>query len=100
MDRANDASLSKVLLSRRGRNSRAASRERVLRIVDQIMGHTYIKKSPWRGRGPMKAIRVFVAEDNEGDVFLIEAALRLHNFEFQLDVEADGLAAIRYVQHI
>jgi len=43
----------------------------------------------------MKAIHVLVAEDNEGDVFLVEEALRFQNLEFQLHVAADGLAAIR-----
>ncbi|HEX4769789.1 MAG TPA: response regulator [Bryobacteraceae bacterium] len=48
----------------------------------------------------MKAIRVLVAEDNEGDVFLVKEALRLHNLEFHLHVETDGLAAIRYIENV
>jgi len=49
---------------------------------------------------PMKAIRVLVAEDNEGDVFLVKEALRFHNLEFQLHVAPDGLAAMRYVEDL
>ena len=48
----------------------------------------------------MKAIHVLVAEDNEGDVFLVEEALRFHKLEFQLHVAADGLAAIRYIENL
>jgi CheY-like chemotaxis protein len=48
----------------------------------------------------MKAIHVFVAEDNEGDVFLVKEALRFHNLEFHLHLAADGLAAIRYIEDL
>jgi CheY-like chemotaxis protein len=48
----------------------------------------------------MKALHVLLAEDNEGDVFLVEEALRFHNIEFQLHVQADGLAAIRYIEDL
>jgi CheY-like chemotaxis protein len=48
----------------------------------------------------MKAVHVLVAEDNEGDVFLVEEALRFHNVEFQLHLAADGFAALRYIEHL
>jgi CheY-like chemotaxis protein len=48
----------------------------------------------------MKAIHVLVAEDNEGDVFLVREALRFHNLEFQLHVAPDGLAAMRYIDDL
>jgi two-component system, chemotaxis family, response regulator Rcp1 len=48
----------------------------------------------------MKSIQVLVAEDNEGDVLLIEEALRFHNLTFQLHVVTDGLAAIRYLEQL
>lgn len=53
-----------------------------------------------RVSNPMKAIRVLVAEDNEGDVVLFKEALRFHNLEFQLHVAGDGLAAIRYIEDL
>jgi CheY-like chemotaxis protein len=48
----------------------------------------------------MKAIHVLLAEDNEGDVFLVQEALRFHKLEFQLHVARDGLAATRYIERL
>jgi chemotaxis family two-component system response regulator Rcp1 len=50
------------------------------------------------GSGPLKAIHVLIAEDNEGDIFLVKEALRFHDLEFQLHVVADGVAAIHYIE--
>ncbi|HYI97088.1 MAG TPA: response regulator [Bryobacteraceae bacterium] len=48
----------------------------------------------------MKTLRVLLVEDNQGDVFLVEEALRAHNLQFKLDVVADGVDVNRYIERI
>ena len=48
----------------------------------------------------MKTLRVLLVEDNQGDVLLIEEALRAHNLQFKLDVVADGIDVKRYLERI
>jgi len=38
--------------------------------------------------------RIFLAEDNPADVYLIERALKTHGVDFQLDVASDGRQAM------
>ena len=42
-------------------------------------------------------IRILLAEDNPADVYLIEAALREHNVQFEITVAPDGEAAMDMV---
>lgn len=46
----------------------------------------------------MKTARVLVVEDNEGDVFLVEEALRHHDVECNLHLAENGSAALRYLE--
>lgn len=46
------------------------------------------------------AIRILLAEDNQGDVFLVREALREHRVEHELHVVRDGLQAERYIERI
>lgn len=48
----------------------------------------------------MKTIRLLVAEDNDGDVFLIEEALRAHNLSFKIDLVQDGMRAEAYLNRL
>lgn len=43
---------------------------------------------------PLPHIRVFLAEDNRADVYLVELALREHNLSFDLRVAKDGEEAL------
>jgi len=42
--------------------------------------------------------RIFLAEDNPADVYLIERALREHGVDFQLDVASDGRQAMSFLR--
>jgi CheY-like chemotaxis protein len=48
----------------------------------------------------MKLIHVLLAEDNKGDVFLVEEALHAHGISFQLHVAVDGLEVTRYLDRL
>lgn len=43
--------------------------------------------------------RIFLAEDNPADVYLIERALREHQIAFQLDVAENGKQALSFLRH-
>jgi CheY-like chemotaxis protein len=43
-------------------------------------------------------LRILLAEDNPGDVFLIKEALKRHCRDFELTVAADGKAALELIQ--
>ncbi len=45
-------------------------------------------------------IRLLLAEDNPGDVWLMREALRLAQFPVQLTVVHDGLEATRFLRHV
>ena len=45
-------------------------------------------------------MRVWLAEDNPGDVFLVETALRLENLDAELVVAADGEQMLRLLESI
>lgn len=48
---------------------------------------------------PVKsAVRIFVAEDNPADVYLIERALKEHNIDFELEVAENGKQALLLLQ--
>jgi two-component system, chemotaxis family, response regulator Rcp1 len=44
------------------------------------------------------AARIFLAEDNPADVYLIERALREHHIEFELEVAENGKQALMVLQ--
>ncbi len=46
----------------------------------------------------LRALRVFLAEDNSADVYLVEMALKEHGVPFTMRVVNDGDEAIRFVQ--
>lgn len=43
-------------------------------------------------------IRIFLAEDNPADVYLIERALKEHNIAFKLDVAENGKQALSFLR--
>jgi CheY-like chemotaxis protein len=45
-----------------------------------------------------KPARILVIEDNPADIYLLRHALDRHSEEYELDVLADGEAAIRFIQ--
>src|SRR5271166_3921600 len=45
-----------------------------------------------------EAARIFLAEDNPADVYLIEQALREHGVAFHLDVAEDGKQALAFLR--
>lgn len=45
----------------------------------------------------MRQLRIFLAEDNKADVFLVRQALQAHQIEHELHVVSDGADAINYV---
>jgi DNA-binding response OmpR family regulator len=47
---------------------------------------------------PKQAIRIFLAEDNPADVYLIERALKEHQVVFELEVAEDGKQALSLLQ--
>jgi len=42
-------------------------------------------------------LKILLAEDNSGDVFLVRRALQKHQIEFNLTLIEDGEAALRYL---
>jgi CheY-like chemotaxis protein len=48
----------------------------------------------------MKPVQVLLAEDNEGDVFLVHEALRAHGLQYQMDVVKDGSEVDSYLQRL
>jgi CheY-like chemotaxis protein len=48
----------------------------------------------------MDLLKVLLAEDNRGDVFLVRAALKEHHIDHELMVVADGARAINYIERI
>ena|ERR1700730_2928507 len=44
------------------------------------------------------AARIFLAEDNPADVYLIERALKEHNIDFQLEVAENGKQALSLLE--
>jgi chemotaxis family two-component system response regulator Rcp1 len=48
----------------------------------------------------MNLLKVLLAEDNRGDVFLVRAALKQHRIEHELMVVADGDRALNYISRI
>lgn len=50
-------------------------------------------------RAPLKsAARIFLAEDNPADVYLIERALKEHQIDFELEVAENGKQALFLLQ--
>ena len=45
-------------------------------------------------------LKVLLAEDNEGDVFLVREALQAHGLEYEIYVAADGLDVERYLERL
>jgi CheY-like chemotaxis protein len=45
-------------------------------------------------------IKILLAEDNSGDVFLVRRALQKHHIEYNLTLIEDGEAAMRYLNAI
>ncbi len=43
-------------------------------------------------------VKILLAEDNSGDVFLVRRALQKHQIEHELTVVEDGEAAMRYLE--
>lgn len=43
-------------------------------------------------------VRIFLAEDNPADVYLIERALKEHNVAFQLEVAENGKQALSFLR--
>lgn len=43
-------------------------------------------------------VRIFLAEDNPADVYLIERALKEHNIAFQLEVAENGKQALSFLR--
>jgi len=56
--------------------------------------------SQYQPKGSKPAIRVLLAEDNPGDVFLVSAALRSEKLETELTVERDGERMLRRLNAI
>jgi CheY-like chemotaxis protein len=48
----------------------------------------------------MKDIQILLAEDNRGDVLLVQEALAAHGISYQLHVAANGADAIQFMQHM
>jgi CheY-like chemotaxis protein len=48
----------------------------------------------------MKHVEVLLAEDNEGDILLVEEALGFHDVEYRLHVARDGSAISRYLERL
>jgi CheY-like chemotaxis protein len=47
-----------------------------------------------------KPLRIFLAEDNPGDVELVREALREHHIEHELTLARDGMAAKSYIERL
>jgi len=45
-------------------------------------------------------VRIFLAEDNPADVYLIERALKEHNVAFQLEVAENGKQALSFLKRL
>ena len=45
-----------------------------------------------------RTVRIFLAEDNPADVYLIERALKEHNIAFQLEVAENGKQALMFLR--
>ncbi len=45
-------------------------------------------------------VRIFLAEDNPADVYLIERALKEHNIAFQLELAENGKQALSFLQRV
>lgn len=45
-----------------------------------------------------RTVRIFLAEDNPADVYLIERALKEHNLVFQLEVAENGKQALTFLR--
>jgi CheY-like chemotaxis protein len=45
-----------------------------------------------------RTVRIFLAEDNPADVYLIERALKEHNISFQLEVAENGKQALMFLR--
>ena len=45
-----------------------------------------------------RPLRIFLAEDNAGDVELVREALREHHIECELTLARDGTAARRFLE--
>src|SRR5688572_4752899 len=48
-------------------------------------------------RGGIGVLQILLAEDNEGDVLLVEQALAEHQIDHELHVAKDGDEALKYV---
>jgi CheY-like chemotaxis protein len=51
----------------------------------------------WRG---IKVLQILLAEDNPGDVLLVQEALQEHQIEHQLHVVEDGAKALEYLSQL
>jgi CheY-like chemotaxis protein len=47
-----------------------------------------------------KVLRIFLAEDNAGDIELVREALREHHIEHELTLARDGMAAKAYIERL
>lgn len=48
----------------------------------------------------MKTIQILLAEDNDGDVFLVREACRSSHLEFELNVVKDCVEAMKYLEQL
>ncbi len=56
--------------------------------------------NPVSQRASVGTLRVALAEDNPGDVFLVREALAFHNVKAQLTVKTDGEEMLHFIQRI
>lgn len=70
--------------------------------MEQPEGHFLAppRPNPVSQRASVNTLRVALAEDNPGDVFLIREALAFHNVKAQLTVKTDGEEMLHFIQHI
>src|SRR5262249_2075347 len=61
--------------------------------------HFSLASPEWRSMDP-KQVRIFVIEDNLGDVLLIQEALNARGIEAQLQVSTDGEQALRNLSSV
>jgi two-component system, chemotaxis family, response regulator Rcp1 len=47
-----------------------------------------------------KILRIFLAEDNAGDVELVREALREHHIEYEITLARDGMSAKRFIERV
>jgi len=47
-----------------------------------------------------KRLRIFLAEDNAGDVELVREALREHHIEYEITLARDGMAAKQFIERL